>query len=73
MVAGRLAAEVPSILNAIDRAIRYVFNLACAEKAGHVWQFLQKIAYVIQDATTTFSGVHDFQAFVKSKRLCLRQ
>ena len=56
------------ILSAIDKAFKmhYVFNLSYAEKAEHVWQFLQKVAFGIQDTTTTFSEVLDFQAFLKS-------
>jgi hypothetical protein len=61
---------VPTLLPGIDKAFKahYMFNVAYVQIAEHIWQLLQKVAYDIQDATTTFPGVYDFQAFYKDKR-----
>lgn len=69
MVEGQ-ATAAPSILCALDRAfkIHYLFNVAYNPKSEHLWQFMQKVVYNIQDNSTTFSSVYDFQAFVKDKK-----
>jgi hypothetical protein len=61
---------VPTLLSGIGKALKahYMFNVAYAPIAEHMWQFLQKVAYDMQDATTTFAGVYDFLAFQKDKR-----
>ena len=61
---------MPSLLSAVDRAFKlhYLFNVAYNAKSEHLWQFLQKIVYGIQDTTTTFASVYDFQAFMKDKK-----
>lgn len=64
------ATSMPSLLSAIDLAFKlhYLFNIAYNPKSEHLWQFLQKIVYNIQDQTTTFSSVYDFQAFMKDRK-----
>jgi hypothetical protein len=69
MVEGQ-ATATPSLLSAVDKAfkIHYLFNVAYNPKSEHLWQFLQKIVYNIQDNSTTFTFVYDFQAFLKDKK-----
>ena len=58
-------SEVSSLLAALDRAfkVHYMFNISYSDKASHIWQLVQKLGYNIQDSTTTFACVHDFQRF----------
>jgi hypothetical protein len=60
---------VPSLLSGTDKAFKahYLFNVAYSHITEHLWQFLQKVLFNIQDATTTLAGVYDFQAFHKNK------
>jgi len=59
----------PSLLSAIDRAFKlhYLFNIAYVSAAEHVWQLLQKGAYVIHDKTATYACVTELLSFVKRK------
>ena len=64
------STPTPSLLCALDKAFKlhYLFNVAYNPKSEHLWQLLQKVVYNIQDNTTTFSSVYDFQAFMKDKQ-----
>lgn len=64
------ATAAPSLLSAVDKAfkIHYLFNVAYNPKSEHLWQFLQKIVYNIQDNSTTFASVYDFLAFLKDRK-----
>lgn len=64
------ATPAPSLLSALDKAFKlhYLFNVEYNPKSEHLWQFLQKVVYNIQDSTTTFSSVYDFQSFLKDKK-----
>jgi hypothetical protein len=64
------ATLTPSLLSALDRAFKlhYLFNVSYNVKSEHLWQFLQKICYNLQDNSTTFSSVYDFQSFHKQRK-----
>ena len=66
MVEGQ-ATATPSLLRAVNKAfkIHYLFNVDYNPKSEHLWQ---KIVHNIQDNSTTFTSVYDFQAFLKDKK-----
>jgi len=45
--------------------MHYLFNIAYAACAEHVWQFMQKAVYSIQDSTATFASVTELLSFMK--------
>jgi hypothetical protein len=69
------ATEVPSLLSAVDKAFKthFLFSISYGNVAEHIWQFVQKVVYDIHDTSSTFAGVHDFQAYLKSTRFCIRR
>jgi hypothetical protein len=64
------ATQVPSLLCGIDRAFKahYLFNITYNKASEHIWQFLQKAVYSINDDCPVFAAVRDLQSYIVKKQ-----
>ena len=65
------ATECPSLLAAVDRAVKlhFIFNISYISASAHVWQLLQKLVYNVHEKSSTFACVTDVISYSNSKRV----
>ena len=63
--------EARSVVSATDKAFKLFFicNMQYSHHACHVWQFMQKGLYGIQDGMTTYACVKKLLAHLKTVRV----
>jgi len=68
--------ECPSLLAAVDRAVKlhFIFSIQYIQyihASEHVWQLLQKLIYRLHDTSSTFACVTDVISYANSKAIDL--